>query len=143
MYCLLMGSFGGGGDTLICIVKSKTITLAVLAVLLFDCFLVLSQASDLKMLLQCYEHWAHRLFPKFPFDAVVEQVQRLGSKKLVQVKLWLSQYCSCILESRDFKICYGKALLRRQEVTFIPGIFTTHARVWVSSRSRIKTARRF
>ena len=37
---------------------------------------------------------------------------------------------------REFKICYGEALLRRQEVTFISVIFTAHARVWVSGRSR-------
>jgi hypothetical protein len=30
------------------------------------------------------EHWAHRLFPKMPFDEVVERVERLGSKKEVQ-----------------------------------------------------------
>ena len=38
--------------------------------------------------------------------------------------------------NREFKICYGEVLLRRQEATFISGIFTAHARVWVSGRSR-------
>lgn len=45
-----------------------------------------SQASDLKLLMQRYEHWAHRLFPKFPFADVVDQVENLGNKKLVQVQ---------------------------------------------------------
>lgn len=30
------------------------------------------------------EHWAHRLFPKMPFDEVIERVEKLGSKKEVQ-----------------------------------------------------------
>ncbi|XP_073243744.1 uncharacterized protein [Porites lutea] len=42
------------------------------------------EASDLKLLMQRYEHWAHRLFPKFPFTDVVDQVENLGNKKLVQ-----------------------------------------------------------
>ncbi|KAL9987389.1 hypothetical protein ACROYT_G001683 [Oculina patagonica] len=42
------------------------------------------EASDLKLLVQRYEYWAHRLFPKFPFADVVDQVENLGSKKLVQ-----------------------------------------------------------
>ena len=36
--------------------------------------------------MQRYEHWAHRLFPKFPFADVVDQVENLGNKKLVQVR---------------------------------------------------------
>lgn len=42
------------------------------------------EVSDLKLLMQRYEHWAHRLFPKFPFMDVVEQVENLSAKKLVQ-----------------------------------------------------------
>lgn len=30
------------------------------------------------------EHWGHRLFPKMPFDEVIERVEKLGSKKPVQ-----------------------------------------------------------
>ena len=26
------------------------------------------------------EHWAHRLFPKMPFDEVIQRVEKLGSK---------------------------------------------------------------
>ena len=44
------------------------------------------QASDLRLLMQRYEYWAHRLFPKFPFVDVVEQVESLSAKKLVQVR---------------------------------------------------------
>ena len=32
------------------------------------------------------EHWAHRLFPKMPFDEVIERVERLGAKREVQVR---------------------------------------------------------
>ncbi|XP_015763350.1 PREDICTED: TIMELESS-interacting protein-like [Acropora digitifera] len=42
------------------------------------------EASDLRLLMQRYEYWAHRLFPKFPFVDVVEQVESLSAKKLVQ-----------------------------------------------------------
>ena len=37
------------------------------------------------------EHWAHRLFPKMPFDEVLERIEKLGSKKEVQVNLQLLQ----------------------------------------------------
>ena len=49
--------------------------------------------------------------------------------------LWILRRFSSWV-SRGFKICYGEALLRRQEVPFISGIFTAHARVLVSGRSR-------
>jgi TIMELESS-interacting protein len=32
------------------------------------------------------EHWAHRLFPMMPFDEVLERIEKLGTKKEVQVK---------------------------------------------------------
>ena len=54
--------------------------------------------------------------------------------------LWiLRRFTSWV--SREFKICYGEALLRRQEVPFISGIFTAHARVLVSGRSRTTVLR--
>ena len=33
------------------------------------------------------EHWGHRLFPKMPFDELIERVERLGQKKAVQVSV--------------------------------------------------------
>ncbi|XP_031566360.1 uncharacterized protein LOC116301434 isoform X2 [Actinia tenebrosa] len=42
------------------------------------------EASDLRVLLQRFEHWAHRLYPMYPFEDVVDQVETLGKKKLVQ-----------------------------------------------------------
>ncbi|XP_060569246.1 probable serine/threonine-protein kinase kinX [Ruditapes philippinarum] len=42
------------------------------------------ESHDLAVLMKKMEHWAHRLFPKMPFDEVVERVERLGSKKEVQ-----------------------------------------------------------
>ncbi len=32
------------------------------------------------------EHWAHRLFPKMPFDEFIERLEKLGQKKAVQVR---------------------------------------------------------
>ncbi len=31
------------------------------------------------------EHWAHRLFPPMPFDEFIERLEKLGSKREVQV----------------------------------------------------------
>lgn len=42
------------------------------------------EAEDLKCMMQIMEHWAHRLFPKMPFDEVIERVEKLGAKKEVQ-----------------------------------------------------------
>ena len=42
------------------------------------------QSHDLAILMRQMEHWAHRLFPKMPFDEVIERVEKLGSKKEVQ-----------------------------------------------------------
>ena len=32
------------------------------------------------------EHWAHRLFPKATFDDFIERLEKLGSKKALQVR---------------------------------------------------------
>ncbi|KAH3797672.1 TIMELESS-interacting protein-like [Dreissena polymorpha] len=42
------------------------------------------EASDLALIMKQLEHWGHRLFPKMPFDEVLERVERLGTKKEVQ-----------------------------------------------------------
>ncbi|XP_041360581.1 chromosome segregation in meiosis protein 3-like isoform X2 [Gigantopelta aegis] len=42
------------------------------------------EAEDLKLIMGKLEHWAHRLFPKMPFDEVLEKIEKLGSKKDVQ-----------------------------------------------------------
>lgn len=38
------------------------------------------------------EHWAHRLFPMMPFDEVLERIEKLGTKKEVQVKMTTSGF---------------------------------------------------
>ena len=43
------------------------------------------EKSDLDMILSKMEHWAHRLFPKLPFDDCVEQIAKLGNNRSVQV----------------------------------------------------------
>ncbi|KAI9560647.1 hypothetical protein GHT06_011597 [Daphnia sinensis] len=43
------------------------------------------EKSDLETILAKMEHWAHRLFPKLPFDDCVESVAKLGNTKHVQV----------------------------------------------------------
>ena len=39
------------------------------------------QASDLKFLLQQYEHWANMLYPKLTFKDLTDRVEALASKK--------------------------------------------------------------
>ena len=36
-------------------------------------------------MMSTFEHWAHRLFPKASFDDFIERLEKLGSKKAVQV----------------------------------------------------------
>ena len=48
--------------------------------------IVLPQAEDLGLLMGKLEHWAHRLYPRHPFDDFVERLEKLGSKKPVQVR---------------------------------------------------------
>lgn len=43
------------------------------------------QASDLKYLLQQYEHWANTLFPKLTFKDVTDKIESLASKKSFKV----------------------------------------------------------
>ena len=33
------------------------------------------------------KHWAHRLYPKLPFDDVTKQINNLGKKMLIQTNL--------------------------------------------------------
>ncbi|KAK7083558.1 hypothetical protein SK128_023962 [Halocaridina rubra] len=45
------------------------------------------EKEDLDILMMHLEHWAHRLFPKLPFKDIVEQMEKLGNKKPVQVMM--------------------------------------------------------
>lgn len=45
------------------------------------------EASDLRLLMQKMENWAHRLFPKLQFEDFVDKVEKLGNKKEVQTCL--------------------------------------------------------
>nr|XP_033328735.1 protein TIPIN homolog [Megalopta genalis] len=40
---------------------------------------------DLDRILKRMEHWSHRLFPKLEFDAFLERLERLGTKRDLQV----------------------------------------------------------
>ncbi|XP_076444199.1 uncharacterized protein LOC143282442 [Babylonia areolata] len=42
------------------------------------------EVDDLRVVMRYLEHWGHRLFPKMPFDEVLERVERLGAKRDVQ-----------------------------------------------------------
>lgn len=45
------------------------------------------EEQDLNLLMKTYEYWCHRLFPKFSFDDCLARIEKLGTKKTVQVKL--------------------------------------------------------
>ncbi|KAL7406550.1 hypothetical protein ABVT39_021990 [Epinephelus coioides] len=45
------------------------------------------EASDLKLLMQKMENWAHRLYPKLQFEDFIDRVEKLGTKKEVQTCL--------------------------------------------------------
>lgn len=45
------------------------------------------ELNDLNKMMGVMEHWAHRLYPKMPFDELIDRVERLGQKKQVQVCL--------------------------------------------------------
>nr|XP_034987998.1 TIMELESS-interacting protein [Zootoca vivipara] len=45
------------------------------------------EEADLKALVRHMEQWAHRLFPKLPFEDFVDKVESLGSKQPVQACL--------------------------------------------------------
>ncbi|GFO24426.1 timeless-interacting protein [Plakobranchus ocellatus] len=44
-----------------------------------------NEAEDLKVIMHTLQHWGHRLFPKMPFDEVLERVERLGARKEVKI----------------------------------------------------------
>lgn len=43
--------------------------------------------EDLEVAMKKMEHWAHRLYPKLPFDDVMARVSQLGKKKAVQTNI--------------------------------------------------------
>lgn len=45
------------------------------------------EAEDLTRVMARLEHWSHRLFPKLQFDDFLEKLEKLGTKKVVQVCL--------------------------------------------------------
>ena len=43
--------------------------------------------EDLESAMKKMEHWAHRLYPKLPFDDVMARISVLGKKMSVQVRI--------------------------------------------------------
>lgn len=43
------------------------------------------ERQDLAKVMNTLQYWTHRLFPKYSFDDTLEQLERLGTKKPVQV----------------------------------------------------------
>ena len=47
------------------------------------------EKEDLKKVMKSYEYWCHRMYPKFTFDDCVAKLEKLGTKKPVQVRKYL------------------------------------------------------
>lgn len=43
------------------------------------------EKEDMDVVLKLLEHWAHRLFPKLTFRDTLAEIERVGTKKNVQV----------------------------------------------------------
>ena len=39
-----------------------------------------------------FEHWAHRLYPKFTFDDCLEKIESLGHKREIQVNVFKNNF---------------------------------------------------
>lgn len=65
---------------------------------------VLLQARDLQIIMRYLEHWAHRLFPKMPFDEVLERIEKLGTKN--EVKVRLSTLINILFTPAEMQIVY-------------------------------------
>ena len=53
---------------------------------LFDLFAATLQAADLDRVLQVYQFWSHRLYPKTRFKETVDRVEKLCHSKRMQVR---------------------------------------------------------
>ena len=54
---------------------------------------------DLDRVMKRMEHWAHRLFPKLEFDDFVERLEKLGTKKELQV--FVTKYRQDMISAED------------------------------------------
>lgn len=69
--------------------------------------LVCAQVEDLRLLMQKMENWAHRLYPKLQFEDFIDKLEKLGSKKEVQVGY---TYAIC-LQPVSLKCLFSKLVL--------------------------------
>lgn len=56
---------------------------------LYECIFRLEgkEYEDLDIVINKMKHWAHRLYPKLPFDDVTKQIGNLGKKMQIQTNL--------------------------------------------------------
>ena len=52
------------------------------------------QVGDLRRILEGYVHWQKRIFPSLSFVEFIEKVEKLGSKRSVQVGDWVGGWAS-------------------------------------------------
>ena len=59
---------------------------------LYTYYMLYIQVTDLRYLIQQYEHWANSLYPKLTFKDVTDRIEKLATKKEFKVSI-----NSCIL----------------------------------------------
>lgn len=84
----------------------------------------LLQARDLQIIMRYLEHWAHRLFPKMPFDEVLERIEKLGTKN--EVKVRLSGLNNILFTTDEMQFVYTTTFIYSQWVTEMK-LFVLHA----------------
>lgn len=51
------------------------------------------EEEDLRKIMKIYEYWCHRMFPKYPFDDCLAKLEKLGTKRPVQVFFLFFPFC--------------------------------------------------
>lgn len=61
------------------------------------------EEQDLRTIMKTYEYWCHRLVPKFSFDDCLAKLEKLGTKKNVQVCISFHEYCNNLKLCNNFR----------------------------------------
>jgi TIMELESS-interacting protein len=56
-----------------------------------------NELADYDIVMGKLQHWAHRLFPSYTFDDCLDKLEKLGTKKVVNVSMHTYKYFKLIL----------------------------------------------
>jgi len=79
------------------------------------------EVEDLKNIMRTLEHWGHRLFPKMPFNEVLDRCEKLGMKKPVQtcvkrIRLDMEVLPEFVREENDEDQVFGNSTAEADDV---------------------------